>query len=62
MMYRGEYYRMQCDAHMEFVKHWVSELCYCACVLYSITSILCICIITGHLINHLLSHLLHIVG
>ena len=23
-MYRGEYYRMQCDAHMEFVKHWVS--------------------------------------
>ena len=24
MMYRGEYYRMQCDAHMEFVKHWVS--------------------------------------
>jgi hypothetical protein len=25
MMYRGEYYRMQCDAHMEFVKHWVSS-------------------------------------
>ena len=23
-MYRGEYYVMQSDAHMEFVKHWVS--------------------------------------
>ena len=58
-MYRGEYYVMQCDAHMEFVKHWVS--CF---FLYSMTfdSYCFICIIMGHSSdNQTLSQLLHLV-